>query len=149
MDVADCPELFPSLADMHAPFERYIERVEPACLQYGICKITAPAAWTPRARGYNGEDLDCDISRIEQHVTRETMACGIYTAEMAPLRKQTVRAFRDATELPNEKRLRAPAQHLDDLSQLESAYWRTIPGCTEYGADNEGSLFDDSIRVSD
>ena len=75
------------------------------------------------------------------------MAAGIYTAAMTPMRKQTVRLYKQQTESPTGKRLRPPAQHLDSLDGLESAYWRTIPGNTEYGADNEGTLFDKSIKV--
>ena len=139
MDVAECPVFRPSMAEMRRSFESYIEQAGPACIGFGICKITAPAGWTPRAGGYNGVDFDSDISRIEQNFTRDRMAAGAYNATMLSLRKQTVRAFQQAAEVPSEKRLRAPEAQLNNLAGLESAYWRTIPGKTEYGADNEGS----------
>ncbi|KAL0036265.1 hypothetical protein WJX79_010709 [Trebouxia sp. C0005] len=146
MDRADCPVFRPSRKDMSRSFEKYIASIEQECQPYGICKITAAKGWTPCAQGYTGQDFDWEIARIEQNITRETMASGVYTAAMTPLRKQSVRSFKEATELPSEKRLRPPAQHLDNLPGLESAYWRTIPGSTEYGADNEGSLFDEGIK---
>lgn len=37
----------------------------------------------------------------------------------------------------------------DVLAGIESAYWKGIPGHTIYGADNEGSLFDTDIKVSE
>ncbi|DBA78911.1 TPA: hypothetical protein ACH3X1_008792 [Trebouxia sp. C0004] len=131
---------------MSRSFEKYIASIEQECQPYGICKITAAKGWTPCSQGYTGQDFDWEIARIEQNITRETMASGVYTAAMTPLRKQSVRFFKEATEVPSEKRLRPPAQHLDNLPGLESAYWRTIPGNTEYGADNEGSLFDEGIK---
>ncbi len=147
MDRADCPVFRPSRKDMSRSFEQYIASIEQASQPYGICKITAAKGWTPCAQGYTGQDFDWEIARIEQNITRETMASGVYTAAMTPLRKQSVRSFKEATERPSEKRLRPPAQHLGNLPGLESAYWRTIPGNTEYGADNEGSLFDEGIKV--
>lgn len=146
MDRADCPVFRPSRKDMSRSFEKYIASIEKECQPYGMCKITAAKGWTPCVQGYTGQDFDWEIARIEQSITRETMASGIYTAAMTPLRKQSVRSFKEATELPSEKRLRPPAQHLDNLPGLESAYWRTIPGNTEYGADNEGSLFDEGVK---
>lgn len=148
MDRADCPVFRPSRKEMSRSFEKYIESIEQECLPFGICKITAAKGWTPCAQGYTGQDFDWEIAHIEQHITRETMAAGVYTAEMTPLRKQSVRAFKEQTECLTEKRLRPPVQHLNNLAGLESAYWRTIPGATEYAADNEGSLFDESIKVS-
>lgn len=148
MDRADCPVFMPTRKEMSGSFEKYIAGVEQECQPYGICKITSPKGWTPCAQGYSGQDFDLDIARIEQNITRETMAAGVYTASMTPLRKQTVRSFKEATEVLKERQLRPPVQHLDSLPGLESAYWRTIPGSTEYGADNEGSLFDEGVKVT-
>ena len=100
MDRADCPVFRPSRKDMSRSFEKYIASIEQECQPYGICKITADKGWTPCAQGYTGQDFDWEIARIEQNITRETMASGVYTAAMTPLRKQSVRSFKEATELP-------------------------------------------------
>lgn len=48
---------YPTLEEVQRlTFEQYIERIEPQLLQVGICKIVAPAGWTPRADGYEGVD---------------------------------------------------------------------------------------------
>ena len=47
----------PTLAEVESmTFEQYVERIEPQLARVGICKIVAPAGWTPRAAGYDGVD---------------------------------------------------------------------------------------------
>ena len=47
----------PTLAEVQSlTFEQYVERIEPQLARVGICKIVAPAGWTPRAAGYDGVD---------------------------------------------------------------------------------------------
>ena len=125
--------------------ENFIDAIEAESAPYGICKITPPSGWTPCAQGYAGQDQEMSIGRIDQEFTRETMVSGFYSGTMTPLRKQTVREFQHEVDRCSGKRRRSSSQ--DDLAGIEKAYWKGIPGHTTYGADNEGSLFDKSIKV--
>ena len=145
MDRADCPCYRPSRKDMSRSMEKFIESIEAESGPYGICKITPPSGWTPCAQGYQGQDSDTSIGRIDQEFTRETMVSGFYSGTMTPLRKQTVREFKQEAERSVLKRRRTSAQI--DLAEIEKAYWKGIAGHTTYGADNEGSLFDQNIKV--
>ena len=76
MDRADCPVFRPSRKDMSRSFEKYIESIEQECLPFGICKITAAKGWTPCAQGYIGQDLEWEISRIEQVQIVPALSCA-------------------------------------------------------------------------
>lgn len=49
----------PSLAVVQSTsWEDYVTSLEPALRRTGICRVVAPAGWTPRAAGYGGVDLE-------------------------------------------------------------------------------------------
>lgn len=142
MDRVDCPVYRPSKLDMSRSMEKFIESIEAHSAQYGICKIIPPSTWRPCAD--LGQDRDMFIGRTDQEFTRDTMVSGFYSGTLTPLRKQTVREFQQEAEKFTSMR-RSDCQ--DELAGIEKAYWRGIPGHTIYGADNEGSLFDQNIKV--
>ena len=142
---ADCPVYRPTMAEMSESMERFIQKIEPESSPCGICKIVPLSPW--KACDYVGQDLDTSIGRIDQKFTRDTTMSGsrFYFGAMTPMRKQTVREFRQQAE----KAEMSPSTHrkIEDLAGLERAYWTGIPERTIYGADNEGSLFDREIKV--
>ena len=58
--------------------------------------------------------------------------------------------FRQEAE-KGQGRLRTALPEPSDMepsSELQAAYWKYVAGTVEYGADNEGSLFDSDVKVS-
>ena len=72
------------------------------------------------------------------------MSGGFFTAVFTDVPKQTVKKFREEAERCTSSRSRGDGQGV--LGEIETAYWKGGPG-NIYGADNEGSLFSDTVRV--
>ena len=150
MATLQCPLLFPSLKEMLGTLEEFVEKHESQAEQYGICKITAPKGWTACRAGYNGQDSDLRIGRTKQEITLDQNIEGYYKAVMHPLRKQKVAVFKKKSEEGYGRLRTAPPEPSDHepSNKLEAAYWKYVAGSVEYGADNEGSLFDSDVKVS-
>lgn len=143
MDTADCPVYTPSTEQMKTSMEKFVESVESESSKCGICKITTPSGWSP---GYiPGQDDQMRIERIRQDFVRDNVIGGVYTGTFTSLSKQTVQKFRQEAERCTSSRSRGDGQNL--LAEVETAYWKGSPG-NIYGADNQGSLFSDTVKVS-
>ena len=132
-----CPVFYPTLEDVAGPFEAYVEKLENKLCVTGICKIVAPAGWTPRRRGYP-ESLDLTIERpIRQHATGSR---GLFRAIHIEQKQMSLRHdFRPLALDPDNN-----CTTTTDPHELERKYWKNVTLRPPlYGADVPGSLFDD------
>uniref|UniRef100_A0A7S0MTN4 [Histone H3]-trimethyl-L-lysine(9) demethylase n=1 Tax=Pyramimonas obovata TaxID=1411642 RepID=A0A7S0MTN4_9CHLO len=135
----EVPVFYPSMDDMRGSFERYVESIEPQFAHVGICKIVPPPAWTPRKVGY--DDIDGFIPKpIRQHATGRK---GLFRTLMLEGKPMSVRdEFRPMAE-SKENLPKTP----DDMAELEREFWKRITYTPPlYGADVEGSLFDEKCN---
>ena len=125
----------------------FIMDIEKHSETMGVCKIVPPTSWKPRSQGYGGQDGQMPIGRIQQVFApnRHTAVSGFYSGIFTPLRKQKVHAVQEEAERDVSPESEASAH--DDLAVIEKAYWKAVTRPIVYGADNEGSLFDKSIKV--
>jgi jumonji domain-containing protein 2 len=139
-EVLECPVFHPTLEDLNGPFELYIEKIEKRIAKAGIAKIVAPAGWTPRRGGY--DDVDVRIERCIKQVA--TGSRGLYRfllVEQKPMMSKTDFAPL-ALAAENQPGTSEPAE-------IERKYWKNVPlRAPLYGADVDGSLFDDKAKVA-
>ena len=138
------PVLRPTMADMRAPFEEYIERAEPWLREHGIGKIVPPREWVPRRGGY--EDLQVEITcPIRQHATggRGVFRSMLVECKPLPLRGggREGGGGKGFRELALEQDRLRPAGACPE--ELERRFWKNVPFAPPmYGADVEGSASD-------
>ena len=136
------PVLRPTMADMRAPFEEYIERAEPWLRESGIAKIVPPREWSPRRGGY--EDLQCTIPcPIRQHATGGRGVFRSMLIECKPLRLRGeaggAAGFRELALKQDQER---PAGASPE--ELERRFWKNVTYSPPmYGADVEASVSDE------
>eukprot|EP00242_Pyramimonas_sp_CCMP2087_P000247 CAMPEP_0198229740 /NCGR_PEP_ID=MMETSP1445-20131203/114280_1 /TAXON_ID=36898 /ORGANISM="Pyramimonas sp., Strain CCMP2087" /LENGTH=830 /DNA_ID=CAMNT_0043910213 /DNA_START=305 /DNA_END=2798 /DNA_ORIENTATION=+ len=125
--------------DMRGPFERYVETIEPQFAHVGICKIVPPKAWLPRKAGY--DDIDGLIPKpIRQHATGRQGLFRTLLVEGKPM------SVRDEFKPMAESKENLPKLP-DDVPALEREFWKRITYAPPlYGADVEGSLFDEKCN---
>mmetsp|Transcript_31647 Transcript_31647/g.43897 ORF Transcript_31647/g.43897 Transcript_31647/m.43897 type:complete len:673 (+) Transcript_31647:311-2329(+) len=134
--VVEVPVFYPSMDDMRGSFERYIESVEEQFQDIGICKIVPPKAWTPRKGGYDGVDRHIP-KPIRQHATGRK---GVFRTLMVEAKGMSV--LEDFK--PYAEREEYQPKFPDDDYALEREFWKKVTYSPPlYGADVEGSLFDD------
>mmetsp|Transcript_13231 Transcript_13231/g.37339 ORF Transcript_13231/g.37339 Transcript_13231/m.37339 type:complete len:202 (-) Transcript_13231:1368-1973(-) len=137
----DCPVFKLTHADIRNGFEPFIERVESQIEEYGIAKLVPPINWTPRMAGYNDE-LDFTIPRpIRQNVTGGR---GIFRTILVEEKPMSVKTdFRPMAMLPENN-----PKSAENIEDLEYQFWRNLRFQPPlYGADVEGSLFDEDLQA--
>ncbi|KAL3151951.1 hypothetical protein ABBQ32_001076 [Trebouxia sp. C0010 RCD-2024] len=83
------------------------------------------------------------MTRIRQDFVRDPMTGGVFIGTITSMPKQTVQKFRQEAERCASSQSRGDGQNL--LAEVETAYWNGSPG-NIYGADNQGSLFSDTVK---
>lgn len=136
-----CPVFYPTIEDVYGDFEAYIEKVEKKIEKFGVCKICMPASWTPRKHGYP-DDLDLTIDRpIRQHATGSR---GLYRMLLIEGKPMSLRDDFRPLALDKDN---CPPSNLE-TSELERKFWKNVTMRPPlYGADVEGSLFDEKTKV--
>lgn len=133
------PVFRPTIADMRAPFEAYIEKAEPLLAQAGIGKLVPPRQWVPRKSGY--DDLpDVTIEKaIKQHATG---AKGLYRTLLVTQKPMSLRAqFAPMACSPSH---RCKDESREDI---ERRFWKNLTFSPPiYGADIAGSLMDEECE---
>lgn len=145
------PEFWPTWEEF-ADFSAFVARIEREGCPAGAALIHPPKGWAPRANmAY--DDLDDIVVRrpIRQEVVGSR---GVFLALHIEQKKRSVKEFRkEADEFA--RRYSAPIISVDDdgvlppdqvLDELDRLFWRSVLHRTPmYGADLEGSLFDDDV----
>jgi jumonji domain-containing protein 2 len=155
----------PTLEELRTTsFEDYVTSIEPQLARVGICKIVAPAGWTPRAAGYSNVDFTVPFPvrqqasgarglyrtcLMEERALRVAGRGGFAELASAPAAqapggpdtdvdvRRSVAAQRDVRGAP-ASRLTHPAEQT-----LERSFWKHVTyNPPLYAADVEGSLFD-------
>ncbi|EGT40840.1 hypothetical protein CAEBREN_25826 [Caenorhabditis brenneri] len=128
-------------------FNRYIRKVEAvgAHLKSGIAKIVAPDGWTPRPTKKDFSDADeYVIATPSTEKTKTAEKKGVYLKEnFIELKNLKVKDFR---AMANSAKYRNPVPHLHGVD-LENYYFdHILEGFPIYGADTEGSFYEDGIK---
>lgn len=82
---------------------------------------------------------------MKQEFSKDSIVSGVYAGTFKPLKRESVKQFRNEAEQAPTPRSRGEAQ--DFLPVAEEAYWKGIGGRIIYGADNPGSLFDRDMKA--
>ncbi|CAI7835432.1 unnamed protein product [Closterium sp. NIES-54] len=90
---AQVPIFRPTLEEMAAGFEAYVEQIEAEAWEYGICVIEPPPEWQPRSRGYEDVEVWTIPKPIKQHVSGSR---GVFQSIHVETKSVTVREFRAA-----------------------------------------------------
>ena len=162
------PVFYAEDKDTSEPFESFIVRIEPVLENFGVGKIVPPPSWSPCATGgkAKGREIDrgdrTDILRaraddlvidkaIKQHATGRK---GIYRTFLVEQKPMNVgRDYKPLAEHPDKQVPRKAKSEASgdaqeagdfDLEAMERHFWKNVTYQPPiYGADVEGSLFDD------
>uniref|UniRef100_A0A8R1HS45 [histone H3]-trimethyl-L-lysine(9) demethylase n=1 Tax=Caenorhabditis japonica TaxID=281687 RepID=A0A8R1HS45_CAEJA len=132
--------------DEFRDFSRYIKKIEHCAghLKAGIAKIVPPEGWTPRPSRKDFSDVDdYEINQpARESIEAMEKPGAFFKRNITFKRKMPVKEFRN---LANSAPYRNPQPNLRG-EKLEQHYFSNIlKGEPIYGADTEGSFYDESV----
>ncbi|GMR36550.1 hypothetical protein PMAYCL1PPCAC_06745 [Pristionchus mayeri] len=143
---------YPTMADIEN-FPRMIERIEQetsAGSRCGIIKIVPPEGWKPRKQGYTNKHIGhTQISRpvIETFSSATRQKC--YTKDVSVYKPKWT--WNELQTYATKNKLLLPKETLKNRREVDRLLWDSMlkENAPEpiYGADTEGSLYDDDVKT--